>query len=102
MYADTMTRSMQEAISETNRRRLKQDQYNKEHGIIPKTIVKKVSNILEVTVKLDDEMEQKKLKKSEKDKLIKQLEKNMKEAAAMLEFELAAEIRDRIIKLKGN
>lgn len=106
MYADNMTRSMSAAINETNRRRSIQEEYNKAHGITPKTIIKKVHEIIKAT----EAVEQKKKDLLEKDpesmsleelnKAIKTLEKEMKKMAADLNFEKAAEIRDEIIKLK--
>ncbi|NCC68255.1 MAG: excinuclease ABC subunit UvrB, partial [Clostridia bacterium] len=103
MYADTVTRSMDAAISETNRRRIKQKAYNIDHGIVPKTIVKSVRNLLEISGSADDEINETgvKMTASEKRELIAKLEKQMKEAAKMLEFEYAAELRDRLIKLRG-
>ncbi len=104
MYADKITPSMKAAIDETNRRRIKQNAYNEEHGIVPKTIVKSVRNLLEISgVTEDDEKGQAgiKMTDSEKRQLIEKLEKQMKDAAKMLEFEFAAELRDRLIKLRG-
>lgn len=102
MYADTVTPSMEEAIRETERRRSIQMAYNKEHGIIPKTIVKKVSDILEITSrKKDTSNNRKKFTLSEKKQVIEQLTKEMKAAAKMLEFEHAAYLRDKIKQLKG-
>ena len=104
MYADKITPSMQAAIDETNRRRIKQNAYNEEHGIIPTTIVKSVRNLLEISDVTDaDEKGESGLKMtpSEKRTLIDKLEKQMKDAAKMLEFEYAAELRDRLIKLRG-
>jgi len=104
MYADNVTRSMEAAIGETNRRREKQRVYNEEHGITPKTIIKSVRNLLEISGSADDETNETgvKLTASERRLMIEKLEKQMKEAAKMLEFELAAELRDRIIKLRGD
>lgn len=102
MYADTVTPSMESAIRETARRREKQSKYNEEHGIVPKTIKKKVAEILEIsTHKNDKSFSSRKLTKSEKKKLIEELTKEMKAAAKLLEFEHAAYIRDKINKLKG-
>ncbi len=104
MYADSVTPSMKAAIDETNRRREKQEAYNKAHGIVPKTIVKSVRNLLEISgaAEEDDRNERgMKMTASEKRMLIEKLEKQMKEAAKMLEFEYAAELRDRLIKLRG-
>ena len=102
MYADSVTPSMKKAITETNRRREIQQQYNKEHGIVPKTIVKKVNEILEISTHSNDEDTNiKKLTKAEKLQLIDSLTKEMKAAAKLLEFEHAAYLRDKINKLKG-
>ncbi len=104
MYADTVTRSMNAAIYETNRRREKQDAYNKAHGITPKTIVKSVRDIIEISGAAEDDeknAEGVRLTPSEKREAIEKLEKQMREAAKMLEFEYAAQLRDRLIKLRG-
>ena len=103
MYAKKMTDSMQSAISETNRRRAIQSAYNKEHGIIPKTIIKEVRPPLHVADKPLDENAHKKAKmtRSEKEKTIKEVEKEMREAAKNLDFERAAELRDILFELKG-
>ena len=105
MYADTMTRSMKFAISETERRRSIQEQYNKEHGITPKTIVKAVRDLIKVTneevVEKDtrekdiESMTEKELKAE-----IAKITKKMNQAAADLNFELAAELRDELMELK--
>lgn len=102
MYADSVTDSMANAIRETNRRREIQNKYNEEHGIVPKTIVKKVSDVLEISSK-GETTEKKfgKLSKAEKQKLIDELTREMKNAAKMLEFEHAAYLRDKIKKLQG-
>lgn len=102
MYADSVTDSMANAIRETNRRREIQNKYNEEHGIVPKTIVKKVSDVLEISSK-GETTEKKfgKLSKAEKQKLIDELTREMKDAAKMLEFEHAAYLRDKIKKLQG-
>ncbi len=102
MYADSVTPSMEKALTETARRRDKQMKYNREHGIVPKTIVKKVSDIIEISTHKDDDKKQKKhYTPEEKRKLIEQLTKEMKAAAQLLEFEHAAFLRDKINKLKG-
>ncbi len=103
MYADSVTRSMEAAIYETNRRRDKQRAYNEANGITPKTIIKSVRNLLEISDSVDNEFNETgvKMTASEKRMLIEKLEKQMKDAAKMLEFEIAAEIRDRLIKLRG-
>ena len=109
MYADTITGSMDRAISETNRRRKKQQAYNTAHGIVPKTIQKKVVDLIKLTkVAEEDETGKvyttksaKKLSEKTLQKQIKELEKRMREAAKQLDFELAAEYRDQLILLKG-
>lgn len=101
MYADSVTESMRKAITETNRRREIQQKYNEEHGIIPKTIVKKVADVLEIsTHENDDDIDVKKLTKAQRLELIESLTKEMKAAAKLLEFEHAAFLRDKISKLK--
>lgn len=99
MYADSVTPSMERAITETVRRRGIQEQYNKEHGIIPKTIKKDVRDVLEITKKDTATGKKKKLTKKEKELLIKDLTRQMKEAAKLLEFEHAAYLRDQIEEL---
>ena len=104
MYADTVTRSMRLAIDETERRRAKQAKYNAEHGIVPKTIIKSVRDMIEISSDASSATHRKdgvKLTRGERKTLIAELEKQMKAAAKMLEFELAAELRDRIIRLRG-
>ena len=98
MYADGVTPSMEEAIIETAKRREIQKKYNKDHGIIPKTIKKDVENIIEISDKIPD-FKISNLKKKDKDTLIKKLTKDMKQAAKMLEFEYAAFLRDEIEKI---
>ncbi len=101
MYADSVTPSMEVALKETERRRKIQMDYNEKHGIVPKTIVKKVSDVLEIsTHEKTNEKTQKKLSRSQKDKLILELEKEMKAAAKLLEFEHAAFLRDKIEELR--
>lgn len=109
MYADTITGSMERAISETSRRREKQEAFNKVHGIVPRTIQKKVVDLIKLTKVEEDNTAAKgytaktvkKLKPRELDKQIRLMEKKMKEAAKQLDFELAAEYRDQLILLKG-
>ena len=102
MYADSVTPSMENAIAETERRRRIQSKYNEEHGIIPKTVVKDVHDVIEIGKKVDGKMSGgKRLSAEEKSKLIKQLTKEMEQAAKILEFEQAAYLRDKINKLKG-
>ncbi|MDY2837701.1 MAG: excinuclease ABC subunit UvrB [Bilifractor sp.] len=105
MYADTITDSMRNAIDETRRRRAIQQKYNEEHHITPKTIQKKVSDL--ISIAKDVAADEKKLEKdpesmspAEIEKLIRKLEKQMKAAAAELNFEMAAELRDRIVELR--
>ena len=100
MYADSVTRSMENAIRETERRRSIQQAYNQEHGIIPKTISKDVRDIIEIGTKVDGEKLDKQLSRAEKEALIKRLTNEMKQAAKILEFEHAAYLRDRIEKLR--
>ncbi len=101
MYADSVTRSMENAIKETYRRREIQNAYNEAHGIVPKTIIKDVRDIIEMTPKTDlEKSSKKKLSSAEKEMLIKKLTAEMKSAAKMLEFEHAAYLRDRINKLR--
>ncbi|WP_300755670.1 excinuclease ABC subunit UvrB [uncultured Oscillibacter sp.] len=105
LYADTITPSMRAAMDETERRRGIQDRFNQEHGIVPKTIIKGVREVLEISTTAEDETTRarhhRKLNKQERDAEIKRLEKEMKEASKMLEFEYAAVLRDRIIELRG-
>ena len=100
MYADSVTRSMENAIRETERRRTIQQAYNQAHGITPKTIVKDVRDIIEIGTKADSEKSDAKLSRAEKEALIKRLTNEMKQAAKILEFEHAAYLRDRIEKLR--
>ncbi len=102
LYADTITRSMRAAMDETERRRKIQDEFNKEHGIVPKTVIKSVREILELS-KSEAEVQKKSGKKLTKPEVLEEiakLEKQMKEAAKMMEFEYAAVLRDRIIELR--
>lgn len=103
MYADSVTGSMERAIMETNRRREIQMNYNKQHGIVPKTIIKGVHDVLEITSKekVKQKTENKKLSAKEKQELIAKLTAEMKNAAKMLEFEHAAYLRDKIKELEG-
>lgn len=104
MYADTVTDAMKRAIEETNRRREKQVAYNREHGIIPASIVKEVRDLTDrLKVAAEERAEYvvgRRLPKDEMARLIKELEKQMKEAAAQLEFEKAALLRDQIFELR--
>ena len=99
LYADIMTDSIKEAVSETTRRRQIQMLYNEKHGITPKTIIKPITNTLEITKKAS--VEKKKLNKLEKEKEIARLENLMREASEILDFEQAIVIRDKIRELKG-
>lgn len=104
MYADTVTNSMRLAIDETERRRAKQAAYNEANGIVPKTIIKSVRDMIEISSDASASAQRAdgvKMTRSERKALIEELEKQMKAAAKMLEFELAAELRDRIIRLRG-
>ncbi|MBQ6051850.1 MAG: excinuclease ABC subunit UvrB [Clostridia bacterium] len=110
MYADSVTDAMEKAIVETERRRNLQLEFNKEHGIVPKTVVKNISDTLAVSSVVDDvkkldtenELELKKMSKSEKDRLINKLTDEMLDAAKKLEFEYAAKLRDEVKKLKNS
>lgn len=99
MYGDVVTNSMERAIKETMRRREKQEKYNKEHGIVPKTIKKDVRDILEISSS-KNEKSHKRMSRAEKEQMIKQLTAEMKAAVKILEFEHAAYLRDRINKLR--
>ena len=108
MYADRITDSMQRAIDETERRREKQAAYNKEHGITPKTVYKEQRQLIKLTKGAEetgiDDYSEKALKKrsiKEIEKLARTLEKEMTEAAKALDFERAAELRDRLVVTKG-
>jgi len=103
LYADSITPSMRRAIDETERRRSKQDAYNKAHGIVPQTIIKSVRDVIDLS---NDEartydVQEQQLTKLQRMEMIAKLEKQMREAAKLLEFEYAAQLRDRIIKLRG-
>ena len=106
MYADVMTESMDRAIRETNRRRAIQEAYNEAHGITPQTIQKKVHDIIQITKtatekqKFGLEKDPESMSAEELNKLIKKLEKEMKQAAMELQFERAAELRDKVLELK--
>ena len=100
LYADTMTKSMETAINETNRRREIQDKFNKDHGITPTTIIKDIKEPLRLEEKIDN-TKSNKMTKKKKEQLIKDLEREMKEAARMFDFERAASLRDALFELKG-
>ena len=104
LYADKITPAMRAAIDETARRRQIQDAYNKEHGIVPKTIVKSVRDLIEISATPTPEHKGKsgvKMTKQELQRQIEKLEKSMREAARMMEYEYAAVLRDEIIRLRG-
>ena len=105
MYADTITESMQMAIDETKRRREIQMKYNEEHGITPQTIKKSVRDLISISKKvaaeeLRMEKDPESMSRKELEKLVADLTKQMKKAAAELNFEAAAELRDKLIELK--
>ncbi|MGM0124052.1 UvrABC system protein B [Enterococcus sp. AZ194] len=108
MYADKMTDSMQRAIDETARRREKQKAYNEEHGIVPKTIIKEIRELISISKAVEGSEEEKvsvsysELSKAEKETLLLKLEKEMKDAAKSLDFETAATLRDTILELKAS
>lgn len=104
MYADTVTRSMEAAITETQRRRELQAAFNEAHGIVPKTIIKDVRDVIEISSKEDVEYKTRqtlKMSRQERNTLIDKLTKQMKEAAKLLDFEHAAFLRDKIKELRG-
>lgn len=107
MYADRITDSMEKAISETKRRRTIQEEYNRKHGITPKTIQKDIRDVIRATYAAEEQEEYKpstsfsKMSKKERDRLIADMEKEMKEAAKALDFERAAELRDLLFELKA-
>ena len=106
LYADTMTGSMRRALDETNRRREIQSRYNEEHGIIPRSITKKVHDVIRATLAVEEETEDRlavepeSMSKEELKKNIEALKKEMQKAAADLRFEEAAQLRDQIVELK--
>ena len=104
MYADNVTASMAAAMEETARRRQIQDSYNQAHGIVPQTVIKSVRDLIEISSPTAEHKGRSgiKMTKAEKEKEIARLEKQMKEAAKMLEYEYAAVLRDQIIQLRGN
>ena len=107
MYADKITNSMEIAINETKRRRTIQEEYNQKHGITPKTIQKEIRDVIRATHAAEDQevynpaSQYEKLSKKEREKVIKEMEKEMKEAAKALNFERAAELRDLVLELKA-
>ena len=103
MYADTVTESMRKCITETNRRREIQKKFNEENGIVPETVKKDIHDIVEISspvVSISGRTGVK-LTERERDALISDLEAKMKKAAQMLEFEIAAQLRDEIVMLRG-
>ena len=102
LYADTITPSMKSAMAETERRRKLQSAFNEAHGIVPKTIRKSVREMVEISHSAQEAstLTKKKLSQREREETIRQLEKKMKEASRMLEFEVAAILRDQIIELR--
>ena len=101
MYAESITPAMDYAITETERRRGLQQAYNEAHGIVPKTIIKSIRELIEISRTVDVEDDGKKLTKNEREAEIARLEKEMKKAAKLMEYEYAAVLRDRIIRLRG-
>ncbi len=103
MYADTVTTSMRICINETERRRKKQMMYNETHGIIPRTIIKSVRDLIEISSDVSPKLKENGVKMTERERreLIASLEKKMRKAAEMLEYEIAAQLRDEIIRLRG-
>jgi excinuclease ABC subunit B len=107
MYADRITDSMEKAISETKRRRAIQEEYNRKHGITPKTIQKDIRDVIRATHAAEEQEDYKthvsfgKMSKKERDRLIADMEKEMKAAAKALDFERAAELRDLLFELKA-
>ena len=105
MYADSRTPAMDYAITETERRRAKQMAFNEAHGIVPKTIVKSVRELIEISRSADEDSPkgrgEVRMTAKEREAAIEKLEKEMRKASKMLEFEYAAVLRDRIIKLRG-
>ena len=104
MYADTVTPSMRTAMDETARRREIQNAYNEAHGIVPRTVIKSVRDLIEISSPTAERKGRNgvKMTKAEKEKEIARLEKQMKEAARMMEYEYAAVLRDQIVELRGN
>ena len=100
MYADIMTKSMKSAIGETERRRKIQTEYNEAHGIIPKTVIKNVHDVIDLGKRAEEKERKRKMTKEDKEKLIEQYTAEMREASRKLEFEKAAFLRDKIKELK--
>ena len=104
MYADCMTSAMRIAIDETERRRQIQMQYNEEHSVVPQTVRKSIRELIEISSSTPERKGRTgvKMTKVEKEKEIARLEKQMREAARMMEYEYAAILRDQIIELRGS
>ena len=108
MYADKVTDSMRLAMDETSRRRTIQQKYNEELGIVPKTIIKEIRDLISITKESEDDTKEavqvsyEEMTKEEKDTLLMKLEKEMKDAAKALDFETAANVRDMILELKAS
>ena len=100
MYADEMSDSMNKAITETNRRRSIQEAYNKEHNIIPKTIIKDIKEVISNNIKDTTKVEQR-LTKKQKEEIMAELENEMKKAAKALDFERAMELRDALFEMQS-
>ncbi len=99
MYADTISEAMDKSIKETERRRSIQDKYNKEHGIVPKTIIKSIKEV--ISNEVDDKIEDVKMSKKEKQDMLIRIEEEMREAAKNMDFERAMELRDILFELKS-
>jgi excinuclease ABC subunit B len=100
MYADTMSESMERSIKETKRRRTIQEEFNAKHGIVPKTIIKDIREV--ITNEIEEKVvEEKKLSKKDKELIMMNIENEMKEAAKNLDFERAMELRDILFEMKS-
>ena len=99
MYADEISKAMDIAINETLRRRGIQEEYNKKHGIVPKTIVKEIRDVISNNIEVKDK--KKKISKKDKELMIINIEKEMKDAAKNLDFERAMELRDILFEMKS-
>ena len=102
LYADSITPSMKRAMDETERRRALQDAFNKAHGIIPRSVHKKVQDVIEITSNVPSSSKKKAAQQGRKTAGDRRLTRQMKEAAKMLEFEIAAQLRDQIKALESN
>ena len=100
MYADHYTDSMNEAIEETKRRREIQEAYNKEHGIVPKTIIKEIRDLISNIDDRSDDKKEVKMSKKEKEARMIEIENEMRKAASILDFERAMELRDILLEMK--